>query len=323
MAETNGQVLEAKQQTDAQDDQVLNGEKQTNPQTGEDEEIDVTRNLGKRFVINPKRPDLTLSGEELRNAVGRAKLADNLQSELHKAQERAKELEAQAEQIRRENELLKVIRESRSSAPETEEDVEDVFNFDETPPRIDPKVVRQQIEPDLNEAKTKMTALEKQMQELAQRERDREEKLAYQQFGEQVRTAEEISLRKEFPALSESEIKEMVGNMDAIDNLTTASILAANSGDRESAWEKKLEARERQAYLTELRLKASAKQRQATERQHAKEQLETKSTADVVMPDILKRPAKGPKEAKAKEEAMKKYIADQAKARRLLRNVAG
>lgn len=322
MAEKDGQVLETEEQTDPSD-QVLDGGKQTDPQTGEDEEIDVTKNLGKRFVISPKRPDLTMSGEELRNAVGRAKLVDNLQSELHKAQERAKELEAQAEQTRKENDLLRLIRESRSSAPEPEEDVEDVFNFDETPPKIDPKVVRQQIEPDLNEAKTKMTALEKQMQELSERERQREEKLAYQQFGEQVRTAEEISLRKEFPTLSDAEIKEMVGNMDAIDNLTTQAIAASQSGDRETAWERKLEARERQAYLTELRTKASAKQRQANERQRAKEQLETKSTTDVVKPDILKRPAKNPKEAKEKEEAMKKYIADQAKARRLLRNVAG
>lgn len=317
MAENNGQVLESEQQTDAKDVQVLDGEKQTNPQTGEDE-IDITKNLGKKFIINPKRPDLTLTGEELRNAVGLSKMVSQKESELHKTKSELDQIKAELEQTKKDNELLKLIRESRSSVQEDES--EDVFNFDETPPVDTKKVVRQTIEPELDQFKKE---LKSEIQEIKEREKQREERLAYQKFGEQTRNAEKILLQKEFPSLSNAEIEEMVGNVDAIDNLTTEAVNASLMGDHDTAMEKKIEARDRQAYLTELKLKATAKQQRDNEKRKAKEQLETKSTADVVMPDILSRPAKNPKEAKAKEEAMDKFLAERRRSRQILRNVTG
>jgi hypothetical protein len=316
MAEQNGQVLETNQQTD--NDQVLDGGRQTDPQTGEDE-IDVTQNLGKRFVLNPKRPDLTMTGEELRNAAGRAKLVDQTQSELHKAQERIRELEAKNAEVEKHNELLKLIKESRSSLPEEDEDV---YNYEE-PQSIDKKVIRQQIEPELNEFKAEATELRKKVQEVEQREKQREERLRFQQFGQQMRSAEEIALRKEFPSLTQAEVNEMLANADAIDNLTTQSSLAAIQGDSDTAMELKVEARERQSHLTQLRVSAVQKQRQMDERQRAKVQLETKSTTDIEMPDVLKKVAKNPKEAREREKALIEFTRQQSRNRQLLRKTVG
>ena len=322
MAIPKEKVLESEKQTG--DDQVLDGGKQTDLQPDEgDKEIDLTKELNTRFVLNPKRPDMTLTGEQLRNAAGLGKLASERESELHKTQEKLKQVEQEKAESDRQLEMLRINSkifdlESRSS----KETTEDVFEFEaETEPEIDQKkVIRQQIDPILKKTESEIAELKATIQSFAQAQTERDRKEAFQRFGQATQKARQDSLRKQLSVLTQKEIDEIVANENSARIRDLQADELSKQGKDDEAMDLVIEADSYRETAVELRAQGLLKQQRAKAKEEAKEALlqQTRSSVDEIkVTEDLSKAELNPDKAKEKSAKLMEITRRKAEARRL------
>jgi len=238
--------------------------------------------LTEKIILNPNRPYEVLTGEQIRNAVGRGKLLDETQSKLQKMESEYAKTQTDLETYKQRVDLMETNRrvadlESRSLS---DNDLDkDVFGFADDKAVSSEKVIRQTIEPEMKETKTKMSQLEKEIVELKQYREAQAIETELKQFGQAEQKMRKSELKTEYPVLSEDETDEILEAENisrGLDRQAEANV----TKDIDLAKQFIAESTQYRNKALSLRLDAMRKQERENTRNKAKKELETLSTVE-------------------------------------------
>ena len=316
MALPEGKVSEKDPgQTEGKETQVSEqGLGQTNPQPDDDvkeKEIDLSKELTTKFILNPKRPETAMTAEQIREAVGRGKLVSQKESELHKTQAELEQIREENEKIKQQMEMLSLNRqiqeiESRSSQKKKVE--EDVFNFDvgDEPPMIDAeKVVRQQVDPLIEETRKQMAAMNEQLAVFQQKQTERERQEAFQRFGQTTQKVKADNLRRQFTTINAQEVDEIIANEEAARRREMEAESLARGGRDDEAMDLSAEATTYRDVAIALRTQAVLKEQRAKQKKEAEDILNNRSSSEEFkITEDLTKIASSPKAAEEKHRKL-------------------